>query len=71
MSELYHKGYHVYMDNWYTSEKLFKHLEANSTVAFGTARKCRLPIPTSLERQKLERGEHAYRRDGNMLMMKY
>ena len=40
MSELYHKGYHADMNNWYTSEKLFKHLEANSTVAFVTARKC-------------------------------
>ena len=27
MSELCHKGYHVYVDNWYTSEKLYKHLE--------------------------------------------
>ena len=36
MSELYNKGYHVYMDNWYTSEKLFLHLEENGTAACGS-----------------------------------
>ena len=71
MSELYHKGCQVCMDNWYTSEKLFEHLEANGTVACGPARKCRLPVPASLQIQKLEWDEPAYRRDGSMLMMKY
>ena len=27
--DLYRKGYHLYVDNWYTSEKLFRHLEEN------------------------------------------
>ena len=27
--DLYGKGYHTYVDNWYTSEKLFDHLERN------------------------------------------
>ena len=71
VSELYHKGCHVCMDNWYTSEKLFEHLEANGTVACGPARKCQLPVPASLQIQKLERDEPAYRQDGSMLMMKY
>ena len=59
------------MDDWYTSEKLFEHLEANGTVACGPARKCQLPVPASLQIQKLERDEPAYRQDGSMLMMKY
>lgn len=71
ISEIYHKGFHVYLDNWYTSEKLFKHLRANGTVSRGTARYCRLLVPTSLQRQKLERDEDAYRQDGKILMMKY
>ena len=71
MSELYHKGCQVCMDNWYTCEKLFEHLEANGTVACGPARKCRLPVPASLQTQKLEWDEPAYRQDGSMLMMKY
>ena len=71
MSELYNKGYHLYMDNWYTSEKLFKHLEPNGTPACGTARKNRLSVPLSLNQQKLQKGAFSYRRNGNMLMMKY
>ena len=27
MQDLFGKGYHLYTDNWYTSEKLFNHLE--------------------------------------------
>ena len=27
MADLYGKGYHLYVDSWYTSEKLFRHLE--------------------------------------------
>ena len=71
MSELYNKGYHLYMDNWYTSEKLFKHLQANGTPACGTARKNRLSVPLSVNKQKLQKGVFSYRRNGNMLMMKY
>ena len=36
-SELYNKGYHVYMDTWYTSLKLFQHLESHGTSACVTA----------------------------------
>ena len=38
MQDLYGKGYHLYFNNWYTSEKLFDHLERNETAACGTAR---------------------------------
>ena len=45
MPDLHNQGYHVYMDNWYTSEKLFTHLETNNTAACGTARQNRLKPP--------------------------
>ena len=37
MADLYEKGLHLYVDNWCTSEKLFRHLEENGTAACGTA----------------------------------
>ena len=37
MSSLYNQGYHLYIDNWYTSEKLFQHLESEGIIACGTA----------------------------------
>ena len=56
MSELCNKGYHVYMDNWYTSLKLFQHLESNGTAACGTAGKGRIMPPRSLRNESLKRG---------------
>ena len=57
MSELYNKGYHVYMDNWYTSLKLFQHLESNGTAACGTAWKDRIMPLRSLHNESLKRVE--------------
>ena len=34
--DLYGKGYHLYTGNWYTSGKLFNHLQVNGTAACGT-----------------------------------
>ena len=39
MENLLDKGYHVYVDNWYTSEALFSYLSEHDTAACGTARK--------------------------------
>ena len=71
MSELYNQGYHVYMDNWYTSEKLFTHLEANGTAACGTARRNRLNLPKTLRDCKLGKGEFSFMGDGKKLMIRY
>ena len=57
MSSLYNQGYHLYIDNWYTSEKLFRHLESEGTVACGTAMGHRLKIPESLKEERLEKGK--------------
>ena len=71
MQDLYGKSYHLYVDNWYTSEKLFNHLERNGTVACGTARLNRLKVPPSLKRQEMKKGYHAFRRHENLLMARY
>ena len=70
MADLYGKGYHLYIDNWYTSEKLFHHLEENGTVACGTAMGHRLKVPKSMKEESLSKGEYTYRRDDNMLMIR-
>ena len=56
MSSLYNQGYHLYKDNWYTSEKLFRHLESEATVACGTPMGHRLKIPESLKEERLAKG---------------
>ena len=71
MTDLYGNGYHLYVDNWYTSERLFKHLSENGTVACGTAIGNRLKVPQSLKEEPLEKGDYPFRRNGNMLMVRY
>ena len=71
MSDLYGYGYHLYVDNWYTSEALFTHLKDNGTVACGTAKSNRLKIPPSLKSEPLSKGEYAFRRNGNIVIVRY
>ena len=71
ISDLFGLGSHLYVDNWYTSETLFRYLAANGTVACGTARANRISIPKSLKQEVLAKGQHTYRRDDNLLMMSY
>ena len=59
------------MDNWYTSLKLFQHLESNGTAACGTARKERMILRQSLCNKNLKRGESAFRRRSNVMMLRY
>ena len=55
MSDLCGNGYHLYVDNWYTSGRLFKHLSENGTVACGTAIGNWLKVPQSLKEEPLEK----------------
>lgn len=71
MPDLHNQGYHVYMDNWYTSEKLFTHFETNNTAACGTARQNRLKPPKTLRECKLDKGKFSFSRDGNKLIIRY
>ena len=68
MADLYGKGCHLYVDNWYTSEKLLRHLKENGTAACGTEMGHTLTIPESMKEDSLSKGEYTYHRDDNMLM---
>ena len=69
---LLEKGYKVYMDNWYTSSRLFMYLFQHGTLACGTTRANR--VPAELRNQQLQKGQlHALRSGTNrqVLAVKY
>jgi hypothetical protein len=58
MESLLGKGYHVYLDNWYTSISLFRYLREKETGACGTLRKNRAnELPPHFHQKGLKRGE--------------
>ncbi|XP_072145227.1 piggyBac transposable element-derived protein 4-like [Dermacentor andersoni] len=69
------QGYRVYMDNFYTSKKLFEHLLEHKTLACGTTRKDRRCFPVELKdsswEKSAERGDVRWIRDGNILYMQW
>ena len=71
MSDLFDKGYHLHIDNWYTSEKLLNFLRDRHTIACGTAMGNRIKAPKSLKDQPLGKGEWAFRRNDNLVMVRY
>ena len=71
VSDLFDFGYKLYVDNWYTSKKLFRYLEENGTGACGSARANRLKVPRSFIKEPLEKGQYTFRRDNNLLAVRY
>lgn len=71
MENLLEKGYHVYADNWYTSETLFAYLSEHDKAACGTARKNRLKLPAAFTSPNPPKGEHRFRRHENMLAVRF
>ena len=61
MSNLLDFGYKLYVDNQYTSKKLFRYLEENGTGACGTAKANRLKVPRSFIKEPLEKGQSTFR----------
>lgn len=55
MQPLLPKGYHIYVDNWYTSVTLFKYLIDHDTQACGTIRKNRKNYPGPVSQANLKR----------------
>ncbi|XP_060553795.1 piggyBac transposable element-derived protein 4-like [Ruditapes philippinarum] len=66
------KGYHIYMDNNYTSPELMEELDLLNTYACGTLRINRKGVPKAIQSvRNLRQGEAIFRRRGNMLVLKY
>ncbi|XP_069815791.1 piggyBac transposable element-derived protein 4-like [Dendropsophus ebraccatus] len=68
---LFDQGYHLYLDNWYTSVPLFKCLLEKKTVACGTVRKNQKHLPKTLINQRLTIGESRALLHDGVLCLKY
>lgn len=53
--EYLHKGHHIYMDNYFSSPKLFKKLEKKETGACGTLRINRKLVPDTISQAKMKK----------------
>lgn len=62
------KGHNLYVDNWYTSPKLFDELHKNQTGACGTVRLNRSGMPTF---NALKKSEVEHLHDGCLLAIKW
>ena len=71
MYPLFGKGYHLYVDNFYTSLPLFRCLYLRNTPACGTIRPNRKGFPQKLVDQKLRRGESAALRNQEILAVRW
>jgi hypothetical protein len=63
------KGYHIYMDNFYTSVRLFSYLDKHNTGACGTIRANR--IPPIVKNKHVPVGDVAAFRSHNLLCVKF
>lgn len=74
-TEYLHQGYKIFMDNFYTSAKLFEHLLEHKTLACGTTRKDRRGFPKELKdatwERRAQRGDVRWIREGNILFMQW
>ncbi|XP_040177296.1 piggyBac transposable element-derived protein 4-like [Rana temporaria] len=68
---LLEKGYHLYVDNFYTSLPLFHNLHRRKTPACGTVRKNRKGFPQKLLNVKLRKGDAASLRNEETLAVKW
>nr|XP_037274775.1 piggyBac transposable element-derived protein 4-like [Rhipicephalus microplus] len=69
------QGYHIYMDNFYTSTALFLHLLKRCTLACGTTRKDRRGFPQQMKdsswEKKAERGNIRWLRESGVLYLQW
>ncbi|KAM3936742.1 piggyBac transposable element-derived protein 4-like [Leptodactylus fuscus] len=71
MHPLLDKGYHLYVDNFYTSIPLFRSLSSRGTAACGTVRRNQRGLPRAHIEQRLRKGESSAVCNENMLLVKY
>lgn len=70
MAGLLDKGYHLFMDNWYSSPALFTALFRRRTHACGTVRTNRMNMPRDLKPQiSMKKGESIWKRSKELLCM--
>ncbi|XP_023231813.1 piggyBac transposable element-derived protein 4-like [Centruroides sculpturatus] len=67
MGDYNNKAYHVFMDNFYTSVPLIRHLYSQGTYCTGTVRKNRKELPLRLKNSKFTVGQIRYFRSGPIL----
>ena len=65
------KGYHLYVDNFYTSFPLFRNLHRMGTPACGTVRPNRKGFPQRLIMERLQKGETASLRNEEVLAIRW
>lgn len=70
MKNLLGKGHNLYVDNFYSSEQLFKYLLGKKTGACGTVRKNRVKLPADFKKKKLDKGQTASISKDNLLAMR-
>ncbi|XP_026667264.1 piggyBac transposable element-derived protein 4-like isoform X1 [Ceratina calcarata] len=70
MSNYFIKGYHITVDNFFTSIALARSLFEKNTFLSGTIRSNRKHIPSQLK-SKLEVGEYKYQRNREILLLAY
>ena len=63
------QGHNLFVDNWFTSVRLFETVFERSTGACGTVRKNRVNLP-DLE-EKIEKGQQIYKHTNNLLALKW
>ena len=71
METLLNKGYRLYVDNWYTSQELFTYLHENGTAACGTVQKNQIKLPREFTEAPLAKWEHSFRRNGDLLAVRF
>ncbi|KAG8269639.1 zinc finger protein [Homalodisca vitripennis] len=69
-ANLYEKGYHIYIDNFFSSTKLAKYLYKKGTYVTGTLRHNRKGIPEQMK-TKFSVGETKYMRRNPLILLGY
>ena len=71
IKDLFGTGRKLFVDNFYSIENLFRLLEKNNIAACGTLCKGRVKLPKSFTRKKLAKGESDFRRNGNLIVVRF
>ena len=71
MRNYFGQGYHLYMDNYYSSPKLFVDLNDLGVGATGTLRANRKGVPQALKDKQVAKGETYTMKNRNLMITKY